>query len=138
MKASSVSGIKNISRGKLNVCAAAADSYAQSSLDPIEKYVTGYGGSIMKPVSYIHDHYTIFVMITAQDCLKGGWCEECTRSRDLGIHYPLVWIECGLQPSEQSHFQLFSIPLVRINDSCGDWYHVLRINVPIWSQESIF
>lgn len=37
-----VSGIKSISRGNLNVCAAAADSYAQSSLDPIEKYVSDF------------------------------------------------------------------------------------------------
>lgn len=27
------------SRGELNICAAAADSYAQQSLDPVEKYV---------------------------------------------------------------------------------------------------
>ncbi len=86
------SGIKSISRGNLNVCGAAADSYAQSSLDPIEKYVSDFDVGFV----YLFDLMYYNSLFLVQVCLKVGGCEERTRVGDLGVYCPLVRIECCL------------------------------------------
>jgi Tpt phosphate/phosphoenolpyruvate translocator len=65
------SGIKSISRGNLNVCGAAADSYAQSSLDPIEKFASKLVGAKNAPglvtLGYIALWYGLNVAFNLQN-----------------------------------------------------------------------